>query len=103
MTPIAVFSNNGQTYTLYPKNIINPYCVYLPLTKNNKIYKYEHINETIITKFLYNIFISNMYLGDNNVINKVNGFIKWINSFEKINKSNWFVVINKMYKNNLLN
>ena len=100
---IGVYSNKFVTYPIYPSTIKNPYCVYLPRIENKIIKEYIFINETLITQFLYNIYINNIYIGKNNHEDKKNGFILWINNFKNINKSNWYVVISKMYKKNILN
>tara|TARA_Y100000590_G_C15587152_1_gene964574 strand:- start:794 stop:1114 length:321 start_codon:yes stop_codon:yes gene_type:complete len=101
---IGVYSNNNLTANIYPSTIKNPYCVYLPRVEKNKLKEFVHIDETIITKYVYDIFIKTMYLGDpKDSDEKVDSFIKWINKFQGINKSNWYVIINKMYKKNILN
>lgn len=100
---IGVFQNSFVKTPIYPSTIKNPYCVYLPRVENQKIQEFIHIDETLITKFLYDIFISNMYTGRNNQEEKKNEFIRWINNFKNINKSNWYVIISKMYKKNILN
>tara|TARA_Y100000816_G_C25872557_1_gene455412 strand:+ start:56 stop:373 length:318 start_codon:yes stop_codon:yes gene_type:complete len=101
---IGVLEYNNIKHNIYTNTIINPYCIYLPVIQNNKIKEFVYIDEKIITKCLYNIFINNMYLGDNNNYKfKKQGFINWIYTFDNINKSNWYVVINNMFKNNILN
>ena len=100
---ICVFSNSALRENIYPSSIKNPYCVYLPRVENNQIQEYVHIDETIITKFVYEIYMNKIYRGSNNAEEKRDGFIKWINNFEGLNKSNWLVIINKMYKKNILN
>ena len=101
---IGVYTNSNIRVNVYPSTIKNPYCVYLPRVEKNKVKEYVHIDEAIITKFIYDIFIKTMYIGDMNDSDmKVDYFIKWINKFEGINKSNWYVIINNMYKKNILN
>ena len=100
---IGVFSNSFVTCNIYPSTIKNPYSVYLPKIENNQIQEYIHINETLITKFLYDIFINNVYRGKDIQEEKKNEFIIWINSFKNVNKSNWYVIISRMYKKNILN
>lgn len=101
---IGVFKNNVISANIYDKTIRDPYSVYLERIENNKIKEIVHINESIITIFLYNIFINNIYKKqDNNLENKCNKFIEWICKFNGVNKSNWYVVINRMFKNNILN
>lgn len=100
---IGVFQNTFVKTHIYPSTIKNPYCVYLPRVENKKILEFVHIDEALITKFLYDIFISNIYTGKNNTEEKKNGFIRWINNFKNVNKSNWYVIISKMYKKNILN
>ena len=101
---IGILEYNNNKHTIYSDNIVNPYSIYLPIIQNNKIKEFVYINEYIITKFLYNIFINNMYIGpEKNYQNKYHSFIKWIYTFDRVNKSNWYVVINNMFKNNKLN
>ena len=100
---IGVFSNSILKTNIYTSTIKNPYCVYLPRVENNVIQEYVHIDETVITKFLYDFYINNLYLGENNEKKKCDSFINWIYRFEGLNKSNWYVIINKMYKKNILN
>ena len=92
---ICELKYNNIAFNLYEKNLKNPYCVYLPKKINNKIIECIYINEEVVTLFLYKHFINN--------IKDKTSFINWIYSLNGINKSNWFVVINKMYKKNLLN
>lgn len=100
---IGVFSNSFVTHPIYPSTIKNPYSVYLPRVENQQIQEFIHIDETLITKFLYDIFINNVYTGKNIQEEKKDKFIMWINSFKGVNKSNWYVIICKMYKKNILN
>lgn len=58
---IAVYSNNNINARIYPSTIKNPYCIYLPKIENNRIKEYIHIEEEIITKFLYNFYMTNIY------------------------------------------
>jgi|TARA_Y100000389_G_scaffold194386_1_gene224309 hypothetical protein len=103
-TLIGIFKSNTVTGNIYDKTIRDPYSIYIPRIENNEIKEFVHINESIITMFLYNIFINNIYKQqDNDLDNKCNKFINWINNFNGVNKSNWYVVINKMFKNNILN
>ena len=101
---IGVFKNNIVTANIYDSTIKNPYSIYLPRTENNEIKEFVYIDESIITSFLYKIFINNIYKDqDNNLEKRCNNFINWIYKFNGVNKSNWYVVINKMFKNNILN
>lgn len=101
---IGVFKNKFVTSNIYDQTIKNPYSIYLPRTENNEIKEFIYINEAIITRFLYQIFINNIYKEqDNDLEKRCNNFINWINKFNGVNKSNWYVVINKMFKNNMLN
>ena len=103
-TVIGVLEHNNIKHTIYSNKINNPYCIYLPVIQNEKIKEFVFINEFIITKFLYNIFINTMYRGENkDSNNKYNSFINWVYTFHSVNKSNWYVIINNMFKNNILN
>ena len=103
-TIIGILDHNNIKHKIYSDKITNPYCIYLPIIKNNQIKEFVFINEYIITKFLYDIFINTMYTGkDKDYQNKYNSFINWISSFHNINKSSWVVIINNMFKNNILN
>tara|TARA_B100001094_G_scaffold331918_1_gene401914 strand:- start:914 stop:1243 length:330 start_codon:yes stop_codon:yes gene_type:complete len=105
---ITVYSNNNINARIYPSTIKNPYCIYLPKIENNRIKEYVHIDEEIITKFLYKFYITNICIKNHNITRKekIDNFINWIYELDKsnnFNKSNWFVIIYKMYKNNILN
>ena len=101
---IGVLSNNNINHNIYYSTIKNPYCIYLPVIQNNKIIKYVHIDEKIITSFLYTNFINNIYIGHISDYNhKRDSFINWIYNFNDVNKSNWYVIIHNMFKNNILN
>jgi len=59
--------------------------------------------EPVIGVFSNTFITYNIYRGKELQEEKKNEFIIWINSFKNVNKSNWYVIISRMYKKNILN
>ena len=102
---IGVFNTNTFSANIYDKTIKNPYSIYLPRTENGKLKEFIYIDDITIANYLYDIFISKYHKKQiiNNKDVKLNMFLSWIYKFNGVSKSNWYVVVKNMFRNNNLN